>query len=324
MQHDTLNITNCILGYIRCRKWVQNTRRDDLRAVPIEKLYEYRLCSTHFEDSQFMNLETKNKLRWDAVPTLFNVPNPPKRITPIRKPKKRVLEEIESTSSADVKKKKKEKNEDTPDTPRKRKLQRTVNKLRTKLYRKKKALQKKNSYRVEHILCGLRSFGLSENTVAFLEGQIKLCQRKKSGYRYAVKDKMLALSIYYQSRKAYKLLRKIFILPSRTTIQRSLQNTNISPGFNNTVFEALKLKVQAMNPKDRNVALVFDEMLLKSSPVYNTGLDLIEEFEDLGELGRSAYVADHALAFMVRGLFAKWKQPLAYFLTSGPVKGHTL
>lgn len=307
--------------YFRCRKWVQNSRRDDLRKVPVEKLYGYRLCSMHFEDSQFMNVEKKDKLVWSAVPTLFDVPNPPKRITPLRKPRKRSLDEKESTSSEEVQEKKVQKLEDTP---RKIKLKRTVNKLRTKLYRKEKALQNKKTYKYEHIISGLRSFGLSENTLAFFEGQIRLCQKKKSGYRYAVKDKMLALSIYYQSRKAYKLLRKIFILPSRSTIQASLQNTNISPGFNNLVFNALQLKVQSMDIKDKNVALVFDEMSLKSALVYNTGLDLIEGFEDLGELGRTMYVADHALVFMVRGLYSKWKQPLAYFLTSGPVKGQTL
>ena len=43
----------------RCRKWVQNSWQDDLRAVPIQKLCDYQLCSKHFEDSQFMNKETK-------------------------------------------------------------------------------------------------------------------------------------------------------------------------------------------------------------------------------------------------------------------------
>lgn len=31
----------------RCRKWVQNTRRDDLRKVPLNKLYNLELCSIH-------------------------------------------------------------------------------------------------------------------------------------------------------------------------------------------------------------------------------------------------------------------------------------
>ena len=90
------------------------------------------------------------------------------------------------------------------------------------------------------------------------------------------------------------------------------------------VFDALKLKVENMDPKDRCVSLIFDEMALKSALVYNNGLDIIEGFEDLGELGSSHFVADHALVFMVRGLYTKWKQPLAYFLTAGTVRAETL
>ena len=66
----------------RCRKWVQNTRHEDLRGVTTRKLYNYQLCSKHFEESQFMNKETQNKLVWNAIPTLFDVPNPPSKVTP--------------------------------------------------------------------------------------------------------------------------------------------------------------------------------------------------------------------------------------------------
>ena len=66
----------------RCRKCIQNSRWDDLRTFPIQKLCYYQLCSKHFEDSQFMNKETKNKLIWNAIPTLFDVLNPPSKITP--------------------------------------------------------------------------------------------------------------------------------------------------------------------------------------------------------------------------------------------------
>ena len=94
---------------------------------------------------------------------------------------------------------------------------------------------------------------------------------------------MLALSVFYQSQKAYKQLSKLFALPSKRTLQKYMQNTNIMPGFNDGVFDALKLKVDNMDPKDRCVALIFDEMTLKSALVYNDGLDMIEGFEDLGE-----------------------------------------
>ena len=58
------------------------SRWDDLRTAPIQKLCHYQLCSKHFEDSEFMNKETKNKLIWNAIPTLFDVPNSPSKVTP--------------------------------------------------------------------------------------------------------------------------------------------------------------------------------------------------------------------------------------------------
>ena len=81
---------NCILSMFcfprdegRCRKWVQNTRCEDLRGgVTTKKLYNYQLCSKHFEESQFMNKEAQNKLVWNTIPTLFDVPNPPSKVTP--------------------------------------------------------------------------------------------------------------------------------------------------------------------------------------------------------------------------------------------------
>ncbi len=76
-------------GKCRCRKWVQNTRREDIRRKSTEKLNQsYRLCSVHFEDSQFMNPNEKRRLVWSAVPTLFDVPNPPPKQTLSRAPRK--------------------------------------------------------------------------------------------------------------------------------------------------------------------------------------------------------------------------------------------
>ena len=108
------------------------------------------------------------------------------------------------------------------------------------------------------------------------------------------------------------------------TLLRDLQKMNIKPGFSGSVIDALTLKVQAMDPIDRNVALVFDEMSIKQGLVYNEGTDSVEGFEDFGDVGQSRYIANHAIAFMVRGLASKWKQPVGYFLSSGPIKATIL
>ena len=310
----------------RCKKWVQNTRHEDIRNIPSHKLYSYELCSNHFEDSQFTDKEKKNRLIRNAVPTLFNVPNPPSKVTPtrslkvrqLRTQKKKDIQHSEASVTAspliEV---------ETVDTPRKRKLKRKVKALCTKLWRKMNCKKLSRKRALNNLITQLKVY-LPIQTVNFIGRQILLHQSKTAGRRYAITDKMMALSIFYQSQKAYKILLKLFALPSKRILQRSMQNTDVMPGFINTIFDALKLKVGTMDEKDRCVALVFDEMSLKSSLVYNHGLDKIEGFQDLGELGSSHFDADHALVFMVRGLLSKWKQPLAYFLTAGTVKSDDL
>ena len=203
------------------------------------------------------------------------------------------------------------------------KIEKEGSSIKTKLWSKchPKKVPQKNKIKI--IIAQLKEY-LPLETISFIERQLALHKVTKAQCRYAVKDKMMALSIFYQSRKAYNLLSKLFALPSKWTLQKSLQNTNILPGFNKAILDTLQIKIVSMDQKDRFVALVFDEMSLKSALVYNHGLDKIEGFEELGELGTSQFVADHALVFMVWGLHAKYKQPLGYFLTAGTVKAEAL
>ena len=131
---------------------------------------------------------------------------------------------------------------------------------------------------------------------------------------------MFAMSVFYQSRKAYSLLQKIFFLPSPRTLQRSLQNCSTGPGFNAHIFQALQRKVQHMRDFDKDCLLMFDEMSLKKRFVYNRERDCVDGFEDYGFIGTTQYQADHVLVFVVRGISCKWKQPLGYFFVCGSVK----
>ena len=47
-------------------------------------------------------------------------------------------------------------------------------------------------------------------------------------------------------------------------------------------------------------AVTFDEISLKSALAYNSQRDVIEGFENFGDLGQSKYMATHALVFMVQ------------------------
>lgn len=82
----------------RCQQWVQNTRRHDLLHRTAAYLsHNCRLCSDHFELSQFNNKQTKNRLVWDAVPTLFDIHNPPKQLYSQRRKLERNNENLPSS-----------------------------------------------------------------------------------------------------------------------------------------------------------------------------------------------------------------------------------
>ncbi|XP_049955690.1 THAP domain-containing protein 2-like [Schistocerca serialis cubense] len=69
----------------RSRKWLVNSRREDLiKKEPVYLYNNIRFCSLHFEQNLFMNADN-NKLVWNAVPTLFDIPNKPPQLTMKRK-----------------------------------------------------------------------------------------------------------------------------------------------------------------------------------------------------------------------------------------------
>ena len=105
------------------------------------------------------------------------------------------------------------------ETPRKKKLKRDVQKLKTKLWRKENKKKLTFKAEVDSFVLQLKNY-LPQDTVNFIERQIILQCSAKTGRRYAISDKMLALSVFYQSQKAYKLLSKLFGLPSKRTLQK--------------------------------------------------------------------------------------------------------
>ena len=66
--------------HFRSKQWVTNLRQADLEKYSAEQLYKnYTMCAKHFEDSQFKNTE-KKWLTAGAIPTLFDIANPPPQI----------------------------------------------------------------------------------------------------------------------------------------------------------------------------------------------------------------------------------------------------
>ena len=161
-------------------------------------------------------------------------------------------------------------------------------------------------------------------TALLLSTQVRLMGRAKRGERFTDKDKELALSIYYQSPKCYKFLRKYLHLPSKSTLERWIKNIKVKPGISDFVLNAMHRKIGSMSDKEKVCTLILDEVKLSPGLQYDRHNDLINGFEDFGVEGRTEHGADHALVFMLRGIETGWKQSIGHFYCRNSTNGSVL
>ncbi|CAI6352667.1 unnamed protein product [Macrosiphum euphorbiae] len=81
---------------------------------------------------------------------------------------------------------------------------------------------------------------------------------------------------------------------------------------------------KTMSVQEKKGVILIDEMSIKSCLEYNESLDMIEGYEDFGNLRRSGKSAKLVLVVMIRGLCNNWKLPLSYYFSSTGVKGNQL
>lgn len=146
----------------------------------------------------------------------------------------------------------------------------------------------------------------------FVHMQLQSAKNPK-GRRFTIDEKVLALSMYKKSPKAYSLLYKYFTLPSSKAMKRLLSQIKLYPGINPILFQKIKKTVLEKDASDRLCSLMFDEMSLSPQIFYNKQKDTFEGFANSGDVR----FADHALVFMIKGLKQNFKQPVAYYFTNG-------
>ena len=211
-------------------------------------------------------------------------------------------------------------NQDDVPEPEKQKLKAANRRLRTKVccLAKKTSRQRKLWMTKDEAVTAISQF-VSGTALELLKTQIMLAGRKRQGHRYSEEYKMFAMSLYHASPKCYKLLKKTLALPGISILKSYLKKVDIKPGFHQNIFDALTYKAEHMSAELKFCAILFDEMAIKEQVSYDIRNDNVCGLEYFGTGGRTRYVANHAGGFMVRGLVDKWKQPVGYFLTSGPM-----
>ena len=316
----------------RSKRWKINSRREDISRKSANELFNGTvLCSAHFEDSQFSSAR-KNRLKKTAVPTLFDVPNPPKSVTLSSKHAPKLRQTPNETSST-IENHFRSTHTHTNSQSKKLMFKSDdVKLLKKKLdcQRKRiKRLQTKPKFRsqkdeVRNIKELARNYFQNNNAYYFFCKQLDLSLSK--GNRWSVRDKSFALSLLHASPKAYRILQKLFYLPSVDTLRNTMKKIDIYPGFPKKILSAFKCKVQHMSEAEKLCVLVFDEVSLKTCINYNVEKDYIEGLEDFGEIleKNGDTPAGYASVFMARGLIHSWKQPFGYVLTASTIRSADL
>lgn len=153
--------------------------------------------------------------------------------------------------------------------------------------------------------------------VKFIESQIDLhTKRSKHGRRYSNETKAFGLTLFHLSGKAYKLLSKLFCLPSKSALLKWVSKLPNCAGLTQPAVEVISTKVQTMDATGKLCIISFDEISLKSNLAYQSNTDELIGLEDYGKGDKTNSLATSAIVFMARGVVHNWKQPLAYFLVN--------
>ncbi|XP_035227904.1 uncharacterized protein LOC118200097 [Stegodyphus dumicola] len=125
--------------------------------------------------------------------------------------------------------------------------------------------------------------------------------------------------------KLYEHIRenKILIVPGKNCLQRYVKNYRSGFGFCDSVFQAIKVKTQSMEPYFLHGGILIDEMKL-SENLHVSSDGQIEGFVDLGNFQNGKKQSNHGLVFLFQPFVGDWKQIVAVFATCNNIKGTLL
>lgn len=165
---------------------------------------------------------------------------------------------------------------------------------------------------------------VNATTYTFIMQQLRTQQQKPHARRFTLDEKILSLTLLKSSAKGYRLLSKIFCLPSQRTLTNLLNKIPFGPGINYQMFSSLQVAVRNLKSNnDKLCVVIFDEIAINAHVSYNRKLDCMEGLTDFGEK-RTSNIADHANVFMLKGVHRQWKQAIAFTFSSGPIKSANL
>ncbi|XP_069363865.1 uncharacterized protein [Maniola hyperantus] len=179
---------------------------------------------------------------------------------------------------------------------------------------------RKDSFNVKQLRKAIR---LSENPTfqrnfrkfskLFTKKRLKEIYDKRK--RFTDREKLIALSLYKKGPHAYRLLAKMYVLPSQRELQKLTSSLYKEDELriNERMYMQLQSRATRMKGMEKMCVLLFDEVnigpslkkKLKKTVVTNDGSS------------HKCRIADHAIIFMIRLIFKKKNQPIAYKFSFG-------
>ena len=126
---------------------------------------------------------------------------------------------------------------------------------------------------------------LNDNQKADIQMRLNHAKKKT----WSEDEKLYVLALYYILPKAYIYLRnkKQYALPCITLMRQWINESNLTLGISSKIVEKLEIKVATMDLDKRQCVLMWNEVSLHRFLDYNPKADLVQGFDDLGELGRT-------------------------------------
>lgn len=125
-----------------------------------------------------------------------------------------------------------------------------LGKCRNKITNQKVELKAaKDLFSNQKFVTAMENFTTSAKLITLM--QFRETKKKNKGRRFSMKEKIVALTILKHSPKAYRFLRKIFILPSSQTLVKLIHKCSLTAGINENIFSQLKLKAEKMKEEHK-------------------------------------------------------------------------
>ncbi|KAK3921540.1 DNA transposase [Frankliniella fusca] len=165
---------------------------------------------------------------------------------------------------------------------------------------------------------------ISPTSRQILRGELRNFRKKPRGRNWTLDDKLFWLAVFKRSPRSYRFLRQHLTLPCEKSLKTILNQVPLQAGISDVLLSLIKSSVSRMSPLERQCTIMFDEVFLSSHLQLNKKRGCVDGFEDFGNRGRTHLPADHALVFMVQGLYTKWVHPVAFYFVHKTCPSETL